>query len=133
MTVEPPPPPQVDGTPLQGYSNHEAVELLKNTGQIVRLKLARYVSGPKYDQLKQAIARTEMATPGGPAAAAAAAGAGPPEPPARPSLHGRQVGSRRHGTFTSGRGSSNWSLGVLYWLESGGVVYGWICDGGTAE
>ncbi|XP_043230328.1 patj homolog isoform X2 [Amphibalanus amphitrite] len=81
---------EVDGTPLQGYSNHEAVELLKNTGQVVRLKLARYVSGPKYDQLKQAIARTEMASPGGPAAATAAAGAAPPEPPARPSLHGRQ-------------------------------------------
>ena len=83
----------MDGVPLQGYSNHEAVELLKNTGQVVRLKLARYVSGPKYDQLKQAIARTEMASPGGPpAAAGAGAGAAPPEPPARPSLHGRQVG-----------------------------------------
>ena len=77
-----PAPLQVDGTPLQGYSNHETVELLKNTGQVVRLKLARYVSGPKYDQLKQAIARTEMTAPGAPA--------GAPEPPARPSLHGRQ-------------------------------------------
>ncbi|XP_037087777.1 patj homolog, partial [Pollicipes pollicipes] len=48
---------EVDGTPLHGYTNHQAVELLKSTGQVVRLKLARYISGPKYDQLQMAIAR----------------------------------------------------------------------------
>ena len=29
--------PQVDGQPLQGYSNHDAVEVLRNTGTVVYL------------------------------------------------------------------------------------------------
>ena len=42
---------------MQGYTNHEAVEVLRNTGKIVRLCLIRYLRGPKYDQLQQAIGK----------------------------------------------------------------------------
>ncbi|XP_013421811.1 multiple PDZ domain protein isoform X4 [Lingula anatina] len=44
---------QVDGQSLEGYSNHQAVEVLRHTGQVVRLKLARYHKGAKYEQLQQ--------------------------------------------------------------------------------
>ena len=44
---------QVDGQPLEGYNNHQAVELLRNTGSVVRLKLARYKHAPTNDQLQQ--------------------------------------------------------------------------------
>ncbi len=44
---------QVDGQPLEGYNNHQAVELLRNTGSVVRLKLARYKHAPSHDQLQQ--------------------------------------------------------------------------------
>ena len=44
---------QVDGQPLQGFSNHDAVEVLRNTGQVVNLKLARYQHGAKFDMLQQ--------------------------------------------------------------------------------
>ncbi|ALC43195.1 Patj [Drosophila busckii] len=47
---------EVDGQSLQGYSNHQAVELLKKSGQVVNLRLERYLRGPKYEQLQQAIA-----------------------------------------------------------------------------
>lgn len=40
---------QVDGQSLEGFSNHQAVEVLRNTGQVVRLKLARYKHATKYD------------------------------------------------------------------------------------
>ncbi|XP_028966399.1 patj homolog [Galendromus occidentalis] len=46
---------EVDGRPLQGYSNHQAVELLRSTGKVVKLRLARYLRGARYDQLQQAI------------------------------------------------------------------------------
>lgn len=45
----------MDGRSLQGYTNHEAVEVLRNTGKVVRLVLVRYLRGPKYEQLQQAI------------------------------------------------------------------------------
>lgn len=51
---------EVDGHSLQGYSNHEAVEVLRSTGQIVILCLERYLRGPKYEQLQQAIAASEL-------------------------------------------------------------------------
>ncbi|CAK9809008.1 Patj homolog [Anthophora quadrimaculata] len=54
---------EVDGHSLQGYSNHEAVEVLRNTGQTVVLCLERYLRGPKYDQLQQAIAASELRLP----------------------------------------------------------------------
>ncbi|XP_017885816.1 patj homolog [Ceratina calcarata] len=54
---------EVDGHSLQGYSNHEAVEVLRRTGQTVLLCLERYLRGPKYDQLQQAIAASELRLP----------------------------------------------------------------------
>lgn len=36
-----PPPPQVDGVNIQGYTNQQAVEVLRHTGQTVHLKLIR--------------------------------------------------------------------------------------------
>ncbi|KAK4321510.1 hypothetical protein Pmani_007685, partial [Petrolisthes manimaculis] len=47
---------------LSGLSNHAAVEVLRGTGQVVRLRLARYLRGPKYEQLQQAIANSELKT-----------------------------------------------------------------------
>ncbi|KAK6188757.1 hypothetical protein SNE40_004870 [Patella caerulea] len=44
---------EVDGLSLHGYTNHQAVEVLRNTGQVVNLKLVRYNHGPKYEKLQQ--------------------------------------------------------------------------------
>lgn len=59
---------EVDNQSLQGYSNHQAVEVLKKSGQVVTLCLERYLRGPKYEQLQQAIAANELkpSTPGTP-------------------------------------------------------------------
>ncbi|XP_073994431.1 multiple PDZ domain protein-like isoform X3 [Rhodnius prolixus] len=54
---------EVDGTSLQGYTNHDAVEVLKATGSVVRLSLERYLRGPKFEQLQQAIANSELKPP----------------------------------------------------------------------
>ena len=45
--------PQVDGQPLQGFSNIQAVDVLRNTGQEVNLKVARYQHGAKFEKLQQ--------------------------------------------------------------------------------
>ncbi|KPM04202.1 hypothetical protein QR98_0026450, partial [Sarcoptes scabiei] len=42
---------EVDGESLYGYTNLQAVDLLRNTGKIVKLKLARYIKGSN-DRLK---------------------------------------------------------------------------------
>lgn len=44
---------QVDSQPLEGFNNMQAVEVLRNTGKLVRLKLARYNHGARYEQLQQ--------------------------------------------------------------------------------
>ncbi len=44
---------EVDGQSLEGYNNHQAVEVLRNTTSVVRLKLARYKNAPAYEQLQQ--------------------------------------------------------------------------------
>lgn len=54
---------EVDGRSLQGYTNHQAVEVLRNTGKIVKLRLARYLRGVKYQQLQQAIASGKLHLP----------------------------------------------------------------------
>ncbi|KAG8197761.1 hypothetical protein JTE90_006804 [Oedothorax gibbosus] len=46
---------EVDGHPLKGYSNCEAVEILRNTGKYVKLQLARYNHGSKFDHLQEAM------------------------------------------------------------------------------
>lgn len=51
---------EVDGHSLQGFSNHQAVDVLKQSGAIVTLCLERYLRGPKYEQLQQAIAANEL-------------------------------------------------------------------------
>ncbi|KAK6624471.1 hypothetical protein RUM44_011330 [Polyplax serrata] len=54
---------EVDGRSLQGYTNHQAVEVLRSTGQTVKLCLERYLRGPKFEQLQQAIAASELKLP----------------------------------------------------------------------
>ncbi|XP_056646321.1 patj homolog [Diorhabda sublineata] len=51
---------EVDGQSLQGYTNFQAVEVLRNSGNVVKLCLERYLHGPKYEQLQQAIAASEI-------------------------------------------------------------------------
>ncbi|XP_059351860.1 multiple PDZ domain protein-like isoform X2 [Daphnia carinata] len=53
---------EVDGQSLRGFNNHQAVEVLRSTGQVVCLTLARYLRGPKYDQLQQAMAESTVAS-----------------------------------------------------------------------
>jgi len=47
---------QVDGVSLEGFSNEEAVDVLRHTGQVTRLKLAQHHYGSKYEQLLHAAA-----------------------------------------------------------------------------
>lgn len=51
---------EVDGRSLQGYTNLQAVEVLRSSGNTVELCLERYLHGPKYEQLQQAIAASEL-------------------------------------------------------------------------
>lgn len=51
---------EVDGQSLQGFSNFQAVEVLKSSGNIVTLVLERYLRGLKFEQLQQAIAANEI-------------------------------------------------------------------------
>lgn len=59
---------EVDGRSLQGYTNLQAVEVLRSSGNVVKLCLERYLHGPKYEQLQQAIAASELkpSTPSSP-------------------------------------------------------------------
>lgn len=45
----------VDGKSLSGVTNHQAVELLRNTDIIVRLTLERFLRGRKYEHLQVAL------------------------------------------------------------------------------
>ncbi|XP_041975812.1 patj homolog [Aricia agestis] len=54
----------VDGVSLAGKSNQRAVDALKQSGAVVTLQLERYLRGPKYEQLQQAIAAGEGAVAG---------------------------------------------------------------------
>ncbi|CAB4065132.1 MPDZ [Lepeophtheirus salmonis] len=54
---------EVDGNSIQGYTNQQAVEMLRSTGKSVKLKLIRYVHGLKFEQLQQAIANSQSNTP----------------------------------------------------------------------
>lgn len=56
----------VDGVSLAGKSNQRAVDALKQSGNVVTLELERYLRGPKYEQLQQAIAAGESAAPASP-------------------------------------------------------------------
>ncbi|XP_059050919.1 patj homolog [Achroia grisella] len=59
----------VDGVSLAGKSNQRAVDALKQSGNIVTLELERYLRGPKFEQLQQAIAAGESAAATGAAPA----------------------------------------------------------------
>lgn len=50
---------EVDGQSLHGFSNHQAVDVLKQSGNVVKLCLERYLRGLKFEQLQQAIAANE--------------------------------------------------------------------------
>lgn len=50
---------EVDGQSLQNVSNYEAVEKLKQTGTVVQLTFERYLRGPKFEQLQEALACQE--------------------------------------------------------------------------
>lgn len=50
---------EVDGESLQDYNNYQAVEKLRQTGDVVKLTLERYLRGPKYEQLQEALACQE--------------------------------------------------------------------------
>ncbi|KAL1514024.1 hypothetical protein ABEB36_003351 [Hypothenemus hampei] len=47
---------EVDGKPLSDLTNHEAVKVLKETGDVVKLTFERYLRGPKFEQLQEALA-----------------------------------------------------------------------------
>jgi multiple PDZ domain protein len=51
---------EVDGQSLQGFTNYEAVEKIKQTSSKVVLTLERYLRGPKFEQLKEALATQEQ-------------------------------------------------------------------------
>ncbi len=42
---------------LSGYSNQDAVDLLKKTGQEVELKIVRYLRGLKFEELQDGISK----------------------------------------------------------------------------
>ena len=50
----------MDGQALEGLTNQQAVEVLRHTGPVVRLKLARYKYGPKFEQLVRCATRTYL-------------------------------------------------------------------------
>lgn len=54
---------EVDGQSLHGFSNHQAVDVLKQSGNVVKLVLERYLRGLKFEQLQQAIAANEINKP----------------------------------------------------------------------
>lgn len=57
---------EVNEKSVVGFNNHQAVELLRNTGSLVTLKLERYLRGPKFEQLQLAIKANELKPPSPP-------------------------------------------------------------------
>ncbi|KAG5888596.1 hypothetical protein JTB14_004778 [Gonioctena quinquepunctata] len=57
---------EVNGISVIGFTNHQAVETLRNTGPVVIIKLETYLRGPKYEQLQQAIRANEFRPPSPP-------------------------------------------------------------------
>ncbi len=54
---------QVDGIVLSGFTNQQAVEILKQTGQVVKLRITRYLRGLKFQELQEGIAIANAETP----------------------------------------------------------------------
>lgn len=84
---------EVNEQSLQGFNNHEAVEVLKKSGSVVSLCLERYLRGPKFEQLQQAIAANEKPStpssvrPSSGLSGYQEGGAGTPSLMRRPSFH----------------------------------------------
>ena len=57
---------QVDDVQLAGYTNQEAVEILKQTGKVVKLSIVRYLRGLKFEELQEGITQANVATPTSP-------------------------------------------------------------------
>ena len=57
---------QVDNIQLAGYTNQEAVEILKRTGKVVKLSIVRYLRGLKFEELQEGITQANVATPTSP-------------------------------------------------------------------
>ena len=90
---------EVDGQSLFGYSNHQTVEVLRKSGKIVKLRLARYLRGTKYEQLQQAIASTDIpGIPGHPVV--------PPPPPNKPVYYSSSQIPITTTTSSSSKGST---------------------------
>lgn len=51
---------EVDGQLLTNLTNYEAVDKLKQSGEKVKLTFERYLRGPKYEHLQEAIASQEV-------------------------------------------------------------------------
>lgn len=54
---------EVDGKSLYGHTNHQAVEVLRQSGSRVHLRLARYLRGAKFNQLQQLVASADVTAP----------------------------------------------------------------------
>ena len=54
---------EVDGKSLYGHTNHQAVEVLRQSGSRVHLRLARYLRGAKFNQLQQLVASADVGAP----------------------------------------------------------------------
>ena len=48
---------------LSGFTNQQAVEILKQTGQVVKLRITRYLRGLKFQELQEGIAQANAETP----------------------------------------------------------------------
>ncbi|XP_031619858.1 patj homolog [Contarinia nasturtii] len=104
---------EVDNQSLQGFTNHEAVEVLKKSGTVVSLRLERYLRGPKYEQLQQAIAANELKPqtpsgsgtifppPAGRSQTSSTQSIGTTELTRRPSLTSTSSHSKQNGSYTS--------------------------------
>ena len=57
---------EVNGTSLSGKTNQEAVEILKNTEDIVYLTIVRYLRGLKFEELQEGIKVANVPTPTSP-------------------------------------------------------------------
>lgn len=53
----------VDGKTLSGVTNHQAVEMLRNTDIAVRLTLERFLRGRKFEHLQVALTETKESKP----------------------------------------------------------------------
>lgn len=66
---------EVDGRSLYRYNNMQAVDLLRSTSTKVKLKLARYMKGNKYDKINEGVISASDTNSMGTNTAAAAVGA----------------------------------------------------------